>query len=354
MLVRQDLTFRRSPVNGPLAGFVGVVLLGMLSGNVLRDPLVWFPATWPQIQLGGLSLFVISAGLFWMAMNLLTSPRLLSHLTWVMIGLGAAAIVIFFLVGRDLQFTAVGGLFSLWAVSLTAGQALFNQRLSPKLRALLIVLVAAWLYRRLFLEFDWLSGWLPIVLSLGVLCALRSWRLVVVGLIGLALVLSLNYEFFAVHYDAQISGDDSQGNYERFEVWTRALTVTRDQFLLGLGPVGNAPYYGTYYRDDARSSHSNYLDILAQTGLLGSICFIWFLGALYVVARRARRRWRDGFEAGYANGALGGLVGMTVAMALGDWVIPFVYNLTMTGFRVSLHSWLILGGLAALAHMRSD
>ena len=41
-------------------------------------------------------------------------------------------------------------------------------------------------------------------------------------------------------------------------------------------------------------------------------------------------------------------------MAFGDWVIPFVYNQTIGGFRYTVHSWLILGALAAMQRIDAD
>jgi hypothetical protein len=35
-------------------------------------------------------------------------------------------------------------------------------------------------------------------------------------------------------------------------------------------------------------------------------------------------------------------------MALGDWVIPFVYNQTIAGFDYTIESWLGIGMLVAL------
>jgi hypothetical protein len=355
MLARRALIVVRSPVNLPLAGFVVTAVVATISSQVLRDPLVFVGQSFPQVQLGQLSVIAISAGLFFMVMNSFGTMRWLRWLTWLMIGLGAVTIAKYLLVpGGDLPFASVGGLFSLWVVSLAFGQALFNQRLRPSMRAALLLLAGLWLFRRLFLEFGWLSGWLPILLSLATICALRSWRALSIGVAVAALVAGLNYEFFAERYAQQVSGGDSQGNYQRFEVWRRAIEVMGDQLLLGLGPAGYAPYYMTYWPDQALSSHSNYLDILAQTGLVGSGFFFWFLGALYVVAVQARRRWPAGFPAGLASGALGGLVGMTAAMVLGDWVIPFAYNQTLAGFRYTLHNWIILGALAALPHLRGE
>ena len=46
--------------------------------------------------------------------------------------------------------------------------------------------------------------------------------------------------------------------------------------------------------------------------------------------------------------ALGGFAGMFTAAMLGDWVLPFVYNVGFLGFKSSVFGWLFLGGLIAL------
>ena len=45
---------------------------------------------------------------------------------------------------------------------------------------------------------------------------------------------------------------------------------------------------------------------------------------------------------------------MLVAGMLGDWVIPFVYNVGLKGFRASVLGWIFLGGLVALQHIKSS
>ena len=40
---------------------------------------------------------------------------------------------------------------------------------------------------------------------------------------------------------------------------------------------------------------------------------------------------RPGFAQAYVYGALGGLAGMVVAGMLGDWVLPFFYNVGLAG-----------------------
>jgi hypothetical protein len=36
---------------------------------------------------------------------------------------------------------------------------------------------------------------------------------------------------------------------------------------------------------------------------------------------------------------------------LGDWVLPFIYNVGLNGMRASLLGWIFLGGLVALGQI---
>jgi hypothetical protein len=62
----------------------------------------------------------------------------------------------------------------------------------------------------------------------------------------------------------------------------------------------------------------------------------------------------DGFSHAYVIGVLGGLGGTLAAGMLGDWIIPFVYNIGFTGFRSSILVWIFLGGLVALRNFNNS
>jgi hypothetical protein len=96
------------------------------------------------------------------------------------------------------------------------------------------------------------------------------------------------------------------------------------------------------------NSHNNYIDILAQIGIFGLVFFMWWLWEIGKVGLRLLPRAPEGFERAYVIGALCGLAGTLVAAFLGDWVIPFVYNVGLIGFRSAVFGWLFLGGLVAL------
>lgn len=350
-LISGHLVVARSPVILPALGFMVAVVLSTVYSNAVRPPLVIPWATFSQVQLGGLSLFVVSAALILVVMHTVRDVSWLEWLTWIFLALGAVCIVGFWLQGRrDLAGFDSGGLFSLWVVALALGQVLFNNRLPIWARVGLLLLAAAWMQRRYFIEVSWLSGWVPITAAVLALAFLRSKKLFLVALVVAGTVWAVNEVDL---YEREVTGQAAQGNFLRFEIWRQSLELTREHLALGVGPAGYAPYYMTYFPDLAMSTHSNYLDIFSQTGLVGTFCFLWLLLALGQVGLKARTQWSSGFGAGFANGALAGFTGLVVAMALGDWVIPFVYNATIGAFRHTVHSWIFLGALAGMQRMRA-
>ncbi len=105
------------------------------------------------------------------------------------------------------------------------------------------------------------------------------------------------------------------------------------------------------FPQDALSTHSNYVDILAQTGLVGTAFFVWFLVAMGVTARQAWRRVPQGsFSQALAAGCIGGYVATLIAMGLGDWFLPFAYNQTIAGYDYTVWGWLFMGVLVGLSH----
>ena len=354
--IARMLVFRRgllvkSPVTIPLLGFVITAVLATIYSDVVRDPLIYVWPTFGQVQLGGLAIFIVSSGVLLMTANVIREIRWVRWLVWVFLALGAVSIVGYVLrSGQDLPGFSTGGMFSLWVVSLAYGQALSNDKLPRLGRVGLLLLAVAWVYRRFLLEDFWLSGWLPTFIAILTISCLRPRWLSLAAITGIGIATLSGFEEI---YALQVVGREGTGNFLRLNLWQQNLEVTKDHLLLGTGVAGYAPYYMTFFPDRALSSHSNYLDVFSQTGLIGSFFFVWFLVAAIIVAVRVRKRWKAGFEAGFADGALGALAGLIVAMALGDWLIPFVYNQTIAGFRSAVHSWLFLGALASLLRIRS-
>jgi O-antigen ligase len=348
-LISHDLRIARSPVNAPAMLLVVVWGLALLNGDVERDPLVSVPPTWTVIQLGALAVTAASCAALWLALNAGRDARRIELAAWSFLAVGALAGAGFYL-GMEawLPFLQTGGLFTMWVVALAYGQALFNAGLRWWARAGLGLLAAAWLYKALVLQTAFFSGWAAPLLAALVITFVRS-RLAGAGLSAVAgLAIGLNWD---VVYDAVYGGAEAKGDLTRLEIWANAWDLFAHHPLLGTGPAGYAVYFQSFYGDTgfALSTHSTYWDVLLQTGLVGAVVFAWLLGSLLLVGCRACARHRSGFVGGYAAAGVGGLAGLVLTMAMGDWFIPFVYNQTIAGFRYTVHSWVFLGFLASLA-----
>jgi hypothetical protein len=92
---------------------------------------------------------------------------------------------------------------------------------------------------------------------------------------------------------------------------------------------------------------------VAQTGLVGLFFLLWFFWEMGRLVWKLRERVPTGFGRGYVYGAAGGLAATMVLGMLGDWVLPFVYNIGLNGFRSSVLIWLFLGGLVSLERIAS-
>jgi O-antigen ligase len=342
-----------SPVVLPTLSLIAVWIVALLCSDVVRDPLVWVPPTWTLIQLGGLSVAVVSAAMLLLALQVGVQERWVQWATWSFICTGAVATLSFIDDVRQISDTVLqtGGLFTMWLVALAYGQALFNQTLSGWLRAALAALAGAWLFKALVLQLWWFSGWLPSLVAIAAITLFRSRKLFVVLLAASA--LSVVSQFDTV-YDLVWGTTVRKGDLTRLDIWNQTLDLVSRYPLLGTGPAGYAPYFQSLYAGSqfSLSTHNTYLDVVAQTGAIGALIFLWFLVAIARVGWQARVRWRHGFLGGYAHGVFGGLVGLVVAMSQGDWLIPFVYNQTIAGFRYTIHSWVFLGFLSSVALLR--
>jgi O-antigen ligase len=336
----------------PLVGFVVTASISFIVGYL---PWNVFAQLAPvRAQLGAWGIFAFSAGAFFLAANRIRSVVWLKRMVWLFLLIAGIYILNRFFnnpgnyIGRFFPFGTDGSLFWIWFVVLAAGQALFNNELKWRWRVLLGGLVVVTFKVALTGEsLSWASGWVPALVGLGLLIWLR-WPRAAIGLaLAAALVLLLNNSILQRYLI-----DSNQYSIEtRGAALKIVLEIISVNPLLGVGPA-NYYYYtplypilGYYVRFN---SHNNYVDILAQTGLVGGLFFAWFMLATSRVGWKLRNKFKDGFARAYIYSCLAGLVASLVASALGDWLLPFVYNIGINGFRASILGWLFLGGLVAL------
>ncbi|GJM42291.1 MAG: O-antigen polymerase [Ardenticatenaceae bacterium] len=360
MVVRQrEINLVNSPTMTPLILFTAVVILSFIVGQ-----LPWFSIAQVPIdnQIGGLAIFIISFAAFILVAHQVRDIRWLKWMVFLYLGLAGPAVFIGMRVLpgwrtlNQLLFhpkTTGGSLFWLWLAAMTFSQAVFNKKLAMKWRGLLLAVLIGYLYLALGRNRAWTSGWAPSFVTLFVILwvARPKWAMPLT-MVGVASLILL----FQPIYNSVFIGDNEYSAMTRLEAWRIVGEIIKVNPILGLGP-GNYynytllyPILGYYVEFN---SHNNYVDIVAQAGILGLICFIWFVVVTWKLGWRLRNQVpKDGFTQAFIYGTLGGLAGSVAAGMLGDWVLPFVYNIGIFGLRSSIYAWFFLGGLVAIDQMR--
>ncbi len=357
LVIQRSITLRPMQVVLPLLLLCLTALLAFLMGQ-----LPWFdalPKAPLRSQLGGLAIFWLSAGAFLLVANQIRDLRWLEWLTWIFIALGGL-----YILGRLIPVYgsaitnlfphgATGSLFWIWLVALSLSQAIFNKKLDHRLRLLLILLVIGAFYISLFQTRAWASGWLPPLIAILSILILWKPRLGAVVILLIGVVFLLNYQKII----ANILSLEEYSYITRLAAWEIVIDLVKVNPMLGLGPANYyfyTPIYSLMGYFVNFNSHNQYIDLIAQVGLIGFACFIWFVWQVGKLGLSLRKIASEGFPRAYVYGALGGLAGTLAAGMLADWIIPFVYNIGLAGFRASVLGWIFLGGLVALGQIIND
>lgn len=352
---RQIRLLSYRPVLASLAlGVIAVVAFGF-------GQLPWFPTPSAPLtaQVGGLLIFLLSIGAFLVTAHQIKSIKELEWLTLAFLGVGF--LFFGFRLFPSLMPTVVrifvrqgvlGATFYIWLVAIAFSQAVFNRKLSPFWRIAAGVLVLMVFYVNMRGENRyWISGWFPPMVTLIAIIVLARPDLGLFAVVGGFLVLVGNTNIVDTILN---EGDNTYSTVTRLEAWRIMAEMIKVNPIFGLGMANYywyTPLFPILGYKISFNSHNNYIDIVAQAGLIGLLCFLWLLAELWRLGWRMRSLVPEGFPNAYVMGALGGLVGTFVAGFLGDWVIPFVYNVGMEGLRASFFVWIFLGGLVALANL---
>jgi hypothetical protein len=352
LLIDRQVRLPASRITLPVVLFAITTTLSLIAGSIQWLPLAGMGASLPA-QMGGWLLYILPVGLLMFSGSMTGDLRWLPVFTALFLGLGGLLVASRTIPGLqwiDLLFvqSSLGGMFWAWLAALGFSQALFNTRLHMVTRFALILLVSgafvfSWFYNR-----EWVTGWMVIVIAVGVLAWLHSWRL---GLIltlfaGGFILINSSELYMQVWTTTQQYSSES-----RLATWPIMVILIKASPILGLGPSNYYhytplfPLLGWYVKFN---SHNNYVDLLASTGLLGLGIFLWIAMELARLAWRLRKTSTDRFSLAYVNGCLGGLVAMLASGFLGDWFLPFTYNVGFPGFRAALFAWIFLGGLVAI------
>ena len=351
-VVRRRFEFVRSSAVRPAVMFMIVCVVAFGMGQVS-----WFSLAQQapfDTQLGGFAIYFFSLVMMVMTGNIIKDIRWLKAIVITFVALSMV-----YVLGRVVEWSGIDSIYEkgfiansmlwTWLVILPLAQALFNQDLKRNFRIFLYVIVALTLFVAVIQTRDWTSGWVPAMVGVGILAALKFPKLA---------YASIPFALIGVAYLAQdLISTDQYSWGTRVDAWVVVLDISRANPLLGLGFANYnwyAPLFSLRGYHIRFNSHSQFVDIIAQTGLAGLVCFIWILYEVGVLGWRLSRELKDGFARAYAYGVLAGVAACVMAAYLVDWLLPFAYNIGLDGFRASILPWIFFGGLVAIEQMRKE
>lgn len=348
MLVRRRFHVAPSILNGPMLAFAVVCIISLVWGTIWRDPVLIRSNNFILVQIVSLLTHLLSLGAALLIGNFVRSERRLKLIVGLFLFFGALMTITQY---RSISQSVLNdrGLWGTWTVVPAFALMVAQPKLGWRWRLALAALIAANLYVSMILNAYWLSGWVPTIAGIYAVTLLRSKRAFLVLLLVGAIVFSVNRSWI----DEVAQSNVADGSLQRLGLWEQNWRVVRSHWLFGTGPAGYALYYMTYYREDARSTHNNYLDILGQFGFAGMAAWIWLAAAGLFEGWRLTRRAPPGFLRTLAIMATAGWAAAQVSMFFGDWVLPFAYNQTNGGFSYTVYTWLFFGTLISIRQLLS-
>ena len=353
-IVKRNVQFIRSFAMLPVVVFLVISVLAFIVGQI---PWFVFARQAPlDAQVGGFSIFIFSIGGLLLSAHLIKDVHWLKIIVWTFIGLSTI-----YVIARAANLSVVANLFHLgytaqsmfwtWLVTLAFSQVLFNSMLKRQVRWFLIGLVLLVLFVGIFQMYTWKSGWVPPAIAAAVLIGLRYRKLIIFA-IPFVVVATL-------YLVMDLIGAEDYSWGTRVDAWRIVLEIGRVSPLLGMGFANYYWYTPLFPIRGWRvsfNSHSQFVDLIAETGYIGMLAFLWVFFEIGRLCWRLAKHFPEGFERAYIYGVLAGVIASIVASLLGDWVLPFVYNVGLAGFRSGILPWIFMGGVIALEqiHLRSS
>jgi hypothetical protein len=367
MLADRRIYIKPSPANLPLMLFLVSVLVSWIAGYAIWDVRIPTPGNKLLVQVGQYALFLFSFAAMYLVAHQALTERDLKLWTIIVSVIGFASILAELFLGtyhgREIGIT---GALYVFPVTLIAAQALLNPQLRSWLRGVILVLLLLWLVWA-FRNQEWKGGWMMALIGMLVLLSFRSWKMFLFFSTLLVILILLNWEILnQVFFNPEL---DSTSTIRPL-IWLDVLRMVFPRSpILGLGLVNYMYYWndptfialsrlaaGAAFINNyvyAIVSHNMFVDIFAQSGLLGLGFFLWGMSALLMIIYRIYRRLAPGFTRAYVVGVFAGFCAMLVGSFLfADWLIPFVYNITITGFRHSVYAWILIGSVLGLYYQQ--
>ncbi|MBI5415685.1 MAG: O-antigen ligase family protein, partial [Candidatus Omnitrophica bacterium] len=131
----------------------------------------------------------------------------------------------------------------------------------------------------------------------------------------------------------------------RLGYWSRSMRIIRDYPLLGTGINTYSVVQWEYSEGWGGYPHNSYLQMTAETGVLGLLSFLWLLFVLYKNWFRALRKMQESTLKCLLTGFGAGLSG---------FLLHSFFDTNFYSVQLSSLMWLIMGVVVAIQHMGTN
>jgi len=323
VLAMKRLHLVRTPLNIPIAAFLAVAALGVITAVDFRHSLKGY------MTLGWMSIFFLTANNVKDVTRFRKLIRLLISITTI-----AGAYGIFQHLTRIDFFGNVKYLHP----SLPRSTGFFNAPLTFGNYILLVLPMVIGLssYSKKGREKRWLQlssliiltaivfsygrgVWLGLIGGLIFMAILRSKRFLVYVVTGVIVCSLFLAAFPSSKFAQRVLGTfkSERPVGDRIYFLEGGLKIIRDYPITGVGWEGFRKVYPRYRPAEGRESgcnaHNNFLDVAVDGGLLGLGIFLWLLLTIYKVGFQIFQRLDDGYFKGIAWGFLGSFTAFLIA-----------------------------------------
>ena len=128
--------------------------------------------------------------------------------------------------------------------------------------------------------------------------------LMIICLVGISFILPLTMK------ERIKSLGDIKSNLYRLDLWRESLNIIEDFPILGSGlnTYTTIAHYYKIQNEGGIYPHNSFLQMAAETGILGLFCFLWIVVELFKLGIQTLRRGKDILLLGILAGILGFLV----------------------------------------------
>jgi O-antigen ligase len=187
------------------------------------------------------------------------------------------------------------------------------------------------------------GAWIAFIFAIFLL-GLRNWRVLAPSILIVGIFLSLFYPKLNENRTPITSLKTFADYNNRLGYWSRAIHVIKDYPILGTGVNTYSTVQWRYENESGWGGypHNSYLQMAAETGVIGLFSFFWLLFSLYKNSFKNLRKMQRPELRFLLISFLTGLSGL---------LIHSFFDTTLYSVQLSSFMWLLMGLIVALQHI---